>query len=208
MLELRGVAERHPHIGLCRYGQLLDARAEQMPGKGWSVETLRRSVPEPALLTRKTCDTIRRQISVGTARCPGAGAQITVCDDRTGRLASTNDRPSNRSEPVASTTLRTVGKMSTVSTMRSTTSPRCCSGTFMNSGTRGCRRRCAAVLDAGAAFAVARTMIGCDDDERPVVHADFAQPPDQITNQAVDISDLRKMSLMQRICICSAGARE
>ena len=50
-----------------------------------------------------------------------------------------------------------------------------------------------------AAFAVTRTMIGCNDDERLVINAHLAQPRDQITEQTVHEPNLCEMSLMERI---------
>ena len=63
-------------------------------------------------------------------------------------------------------------------------------------------------LASAAAFAVTRTMIGGDDDERLVVHPDFAQPHDQITEQTVHEPDLRQMSLMEGIGVRSAHSLE
>ena len=63
-------------------------------------------------------------------------------------------------------------------------------------------------LASGAPFAVTRTVIGGDDDERLVVRPDVAQPPDQITDETVHESDLRQMSLVERIGVGRAHSLE
>ena len=63
-------------------------------------------------------------------------------------------------------------------------------------------------LASGAAFAVTRAMVGRDDDESLVVHANFAQPARQVADQTIHESDLRQMPLMEDIGVRSARALE
>ena len=166
---------------------------------------------ESVRLSLEACGTIGRQISEGTWRPVEPIVQEESARDALRAWPSISERPSRRSDVFAPTTSRIVGKMSTVSTIRSTTSPRRWPGNFIDERHLNdvgeivlLRSR----LASGAAFAVTRTMIGGDDDERLIVRPDFAQPPDQITDETVDEPDLRQMSLVERIGIGRAHSFE
>ena len=123
---------------------------------------------------------------------------------------SISERPSRRSGAFAPTTSRTVGRMSTVSAIRSTTSPRCCPGSLPRAAPEGCRRDCASSsrLAPGAPLAVTRAVIGGDDDESLVVRADFAQPADHIADETIGESDLRQMPLVKSVGVGRAHSLE
>ena len=151
-----------------------------MPGAGWRVQRHRS-------LRGQTGAPFARGLRHGrpTNLRGRAAAVLTrlrkkkVRDERSGTRLSISERPSRRSEAFAPTTSRIVGRMSTVSTIRSTTSPRSLAWQFHQQrhlkdvGEIALPR---SRLAPGAPFAVTRAMIGGDDDERLVVHPDFAQP--------------------------------
>ena len=169
--KLPGIADRDLHIRRSSQRRLADRRAQQVAGIRRGVKPGMISSAKSAFLSLEACGAIGRQISENTWRSVGAIAQ----EERTALpvigCQSANARPGEVMTSAPSTS-RIVGKMSTVSTIRSTTSPRSLAGQFdqerhlKDVGEIVLRRPWLASV---AAFAVTRTVIGCDDDESLVV---------------------------------------